>query len=299
MREKRTFAAMAAIVAVLLMLAAAYGLFYGGRVLPANGMTEHKDNAELFKEYSQLKNELDERYLSEFCDIFERAKSTLKEKAAVILGDEYSRLNDEAILKRNEITSLRDKLSESEEMVNLKDELTTLKEALIECADEQKRAEIREKMGEVLKEITKKNLDNFSLMSQKKKELDEIVSKLAAIADTKKDELKAVEKLVFGESKNSLASLTFAYRDEIDALAAAFGITEYDGELPFLKMINLDMRLTDFNKDAFIAAYKDKIEHKHEHSHSHCSHDCFSCHSACGEKAEKFFVSHDDKGEKN
>lgn len=299
MREKRTFAAMAAIVAVLLMLAAAYGLFYGGRVLPANGMTEHKDNAELFKEYSQLKNELDERYLSEFCDIFERAKSTLKEKAAVILGDEYSRLNDEAILKRNEITSLRDKLSESEEMVNLKDELTTLKEALIECADEQKRAEIREKMGEVLKEITKKNLDNFSLMSKKKKELDEIVSKLAAIADSKKDELKAVEKLVFGESKNSLASLTFAYRDEIDALAAAFGITEYDGELPFLKMINLDMRLTDFNKDAFIAAYKDKIEHKHEHSHSHCSHDCSSCHSACGEKAEKFFISQDDKGEKN
>ena len=43
MREKRTFAAMAAIVAVLLMLAAAYGLFYGGRVLPANGMTEHKN----------------------------------------------------------------------------------------------------------------------------------------------------------------------------------------------------------------------------------------------------------------
>ena len=299
MREKRTFAAMAAIVAVLLMLAAAYGLFYGGRVLPANGMTEHKDNAELFKEYSQLKNELDERYLSEFCDIFERAKSTLKEKAAVILGDEYSRLNDEAILKRNEITSLRDKLNESEEMVDLKDELTTLKEALIECADEQKRAEIREKMGEVLKEITKKNLDNFSLMSQMKKELDEIVSKLAAIADSKKDELKAVEKLVFGESKNSLASLTFAYRDEIDALAAAFGITEYDGELPFLKMINLDMRLTDFNKDAFIAAYKDKIEHKHEHNHSHCSHDCSSCHSACGEKAEKFFISHDDKGEKN
>lgn len=299
MREKRTFAAMAAIVAVLLMLAAAYGLFYGGRVLPANGMTEHKDNAELLKEYSQLKNELDERYLSEFCDIFERAKSALKEKAAVILGDEYSRLNDEAILKRNEITSLRDKLSESEEMVKLKDELTTLKEALIECDNEEKRAEIREKMGEVLKEITKKNLDNFSLMSQKKKELDEIVSKLAAIADSKKDELKAVEKSVFGESKNSLASLTFAYRDEIDALAAAFGITEYDGELPFLKMINLDMRLTDFNKEAFIAAYKDKIEHKHEHNHSHCSHDCSSCRSACGEKDEKFFVSRDDKGEKN
>ncbi|HBK02280.1 MAG TPA: hypothetical protein DDY77_04540 [Clostridiales bacterium] len=317
MRGKRTFAAMAAIVAVLLMLAAAYGLFYGGRVLPANGMTNHKDNSELFKEYSQLKKQLDERYLSDFCDIFEKAKSSLKEKAAVILGDDYARLNNEAIAKRDEITFLRDKLSESEEMVKLKDELMTLKESLIECADEQKRTEIREKTGEVLKAITKKNLDNFSLMSQKKKELDEIVAKLTAIANSKKDELKAVEKLVFGESKNSLASLSFAYRDEIDALAAAFGVTDYDGELPFLKMINLDMRLTDFNKQAFIAAYKEKIEHKHGHTHSHCPHDCSSCHSSCGsqcdcgteggkrpekekgERGENFFVTEDDKGDKN
>lgn len=274
--------------------------------MPAiNDMKENIDNTELNTEFLQLKKELDDRYLSDFCDVIESAKNSLIEKTTAILGGEYSHLNDEAIFKRNEINSLRDKLNESDEMIKLKDELINLKEILIECKDIEEKAIIREKIGNVLKLITKKNLDNFSLMSKMKKELDKILLQLTDIANSKSDEIKSIEKIVFSESKKVVSNLAFSYRDEMDALAATFGIKDYSRELPFLKMINLDMRLKDFNKDTFISAYKGMIEHKHSHAQSHCTHDCASCHSACLDSQlseptkENFFASQDDNGDKN
>ncbi len=227
------------------------------------------------KQYNELVEELNEKYLVSFSDIFDDAKHMLVKKAEDVLGEEYKAIKKQIEDKRQEITSIRETFSASKELNDLKDKLALIKERLIE-ADMENKPAIKEEMSVVLNEITKKNLDNFSLMSAKRKEIDELIKNFNQIIENKKGDIDGIEQEVVADAKIKTANLAVAYKTEIDALSKVFNIDNYSSELPFIKSINLNARLVDFDKNIFLDAY-----HKKNSAcsavHS-CSGNCHTCH---------------------
>ena len=226
-------------------------------------------------QYNELVEELNEKYLVSFSDIFDNAKHTLVEKSEEVLGEDYILIKKQIEDKRNEITSIRETFSSSKELNDLKDKLALIKEKLIE-ADIQDKPSIKEEMSIVLNEITKKNLENFSLMSAKRREIDELIKNFNDIIERKKDDIAEIEKQVIAEAKLKTAQIAVGYKTEIDALSKVFNVLEYSCELPFIKSINLNARLVDFDKNIFLDAYHKKSS-PCSTGHS-CSGNCYSCH---------------------
>lgn len=240
-----------------------------------------------------MKKRLDDRYFELFCDIFDDAKEKLLSDGKRILGMEYEETYDKLVEEKKILTNMRISFSESKEMVALKDELTLLKERLIECADENEKIVIRSEMDELLKTIAKKNIENFGVMSKKKRELDALAKKLQSIVDEKKELLESAEKELFTEAKTRFATIVSSYKEESDALKNAFGIFDENDKLPFSEWIDLNMRLIDFDRK--------KLKEERERKDKDIS-ACAKCPHSCGEKGlseKKYFTCSEENGDKN
>ncbi len=263
------------VIAILSIFGGAYLYYRSIPIFNDFSRTNVMVNQAEQKQYNELVEELNERYLVLFSDIFDEAKRMLVEKSESVLGEEYRDIKKQIEDKRQEITSIRETFSASKELSDLKDKLALIKERLIE-ADMENKPQIKEEMNVVLNEITKKNLDNFSLMSAKRKEIDELIKKFNQIIESRKADIDNIEKEVVANAKIKTANLAVAYKTEIDALSKVFNIVDYSSELPFIKSINLNARLVDFDKDIFLDAY-----HKKNSTcsavHS-CSGNCHTCH---------------------
>lgn len=275
MRRYSTLTIIIVAIAILSIFGGAY-LYYKSiptfyqfskAVFMVNGTEE--------KQYNELVEELNEKYLISFSELFDNAKKMLVNSAEKILGEEYKAIRDQIEEKRREITAIRENFSASIELNDLKDKLALIKERLIE-ADISEKPAIKEEMSATLNEITKKNLENFSLMSAKRKEIDGLINKFNEIIDSKKGELESIEKSVITDAKLKTAQLAVGYKTEIDALSKVFNITDYSAELPFIKSINLNARLIDFDKNIFLDSYHKKSSPCS--SGRACNGNCHACH---------------------
>ncbi|MBP5177864.1 MAG: hypothetical protein ILP02_04715, partial [Clostridia bacterium] len=167
-----------------------------------------------------------------------------------------------------DLKKLADDMSANDALNALKDRLTDLKERLIKAPDDEKDA-VKAEMKGVLSEITRINLDNFALLSKKRREIDALNDKIKAIVQSKKDDLKDVEAEVLSSAREMVKQTVFAYGAEAEALAKAFGVKDYRKQPYFLSVINPELKLVDFNKDAIIKAVREKRERDRTHGHDH------------------------------
>ena len=273
----------------------------GGKIVMAQELTGNE-----LTDYEQLKQELDEKYLGMFCDIFAEAKSELLSKTEDILGDEYKALKQQSEDAREELKKLAEGMGETAELVALKDKLTDLKEKLIHAPTEDEKNAIKAEMKQVLSEITRINLANFSALSLKKKAVDEINAKIRVVVEDKKDDVKEVETEILTAAREKMKGLVFSYATEAEALAKAFGLTDYKKEPYFLSLINPEARLIDFDKQAMLDAVHGRHSH-HGHDHGRheapadCDHDCSCCTHKCDddETDDSASVFYSDKVDKN
>ena len=273
-----------------------------GRFMGKDVFVAHAENDE---QLEQLKIKSEKKYLDQFCDILEEAKIGLIKRDEQILGEEYSELKDKVKAMREEIKTYAQKLSENQKLADLKDRLTELKEQLIYAPDDEQKLDVQGKMQEVLSQITKINLDNFSLLSQKKREIDALVSKMKQIIEDNKDRLKSEENAVLDHLKDKIKRLMFAYKEEIGLLNETFGKKEKVEAPDFLKYINLNARLVDFDKQLFLAEYEHRGE-GHHHHHDNQPHSCYgqdacdkNCSSCASGKSIKTYVCENDEDVKN
>ncbi len=217
------------------------------------------------KQYSELKNELDESYLVKFCDFMEEAKAQLISVSETALGSEYAKKKDELERERANAARLSKSLFETDELKKLKDELVSLKEKLIYAPTEDEKNEIKSQMKGVLADITRINLNNFKTMSDEKKKIDALAAQLKDLVNEQKGKLEVVEKDVIEKAKINMRELMFSYEAEAEALAKAFGIDEFDRKPAFIDKINPEAKLMDFDKNTLMDALKKREKHEHEH----------------------------------
>lgn len=308
-------------VNVIILIFAIFAIFGGAYVFYKTAYAFAKTNGgtlvmaqeiisdEELSEYKQLSSDLDEKYLGTFCDVFADAKTELLSRTEDMLGDEYKALKSQADYARKDLAELANAMKDSDEINKLKDKLTELKEQLIKAPEQEKEA-LKASMKDVLSEITRLNLENFATLSKKRREIDALNDKIKAILESKKDSIKDVEKEVLDGSRDKLKQLVFAYGTEAEALAKAFGVTDYKKEPYFLSIINPDLRLIDFDKQAMMDAVRNRRMHGHDHHHDHhdekpascsftggCDHNCSDCAENCDECESVYDTKKIDKND--
>ena len=302
-------------VNVIMLIFAIFAIFGGAYVFyrtayaftKTNGgtlvMAQEIISEEELSEYKQLSEDLEEKYLGLFCDVFADAKAELLSRTEDMLGEEYKAIKSQAEYARKDLLSLADGMKDDKEINALKDRLTELKEQLIKAPDQEKE-QLKATMKEVLAEITRLNLQNFTTLSKKRREIDALNDKIKSILDSKKDSVKDVEKEVLVGAREKLKQLVFAYATEAEALAKAFGVTDYKKEPYFLSIVNPDLRLIDFDKNAMMDAVRNRKTHGHEHRHDHrdeisggCDQACDRCGENCKESKSVYNTKKIDKND--
>jgi|GEM_PF-2293223 len=237
-------------------------------------------------EYKQMLDELDEKYLVLFADVFEQAKEQLLSRTEDTLGEEYKTLKDGIEEQKKQLKELAENLNNNQRLTVLKDKLTSLKEQLIKAPNEDEKNNIKSSMKEVLSEITAINLDNFSTLSIKRKEINALNERLKAVVDEKKDLIKDVEEQVLSGAREKLKKLVFSYETEAETLAKAFGVTEYNKQPYFLKLLNPQARLIDFDRQTMLDEARNRGKFKHGHDHRHDEGHKHGCeYSGSGDKS--------------
>ncbi len=254
-------------------------------------MSEEKISQEM-AEYNQLVEELNKKYLYKFCDIFQEAKDELIEKTDDILGEEYKKTIQELKSLRENVAKERIEHNNSQEINELKDKLALSKEKLLTSKTEEEKVASREEMNAILAEITKKNLENFANLSKSKTEIDALSKKAIEICEGKKKELVELESKIISSAKTKIAEIAVSFKGEIDAISKVFGVSEYSTAMPFMRKVDMNMRLVDFDKDIFLMMLG---ENKPSCSSS-CGGNCKTCPS---QKQQTFFNSTDEHGSNN
>ena len=227
------------------------------------------DNTDELRQYEEMKDELDEKYLVEFCRIFEEAKGQLISKTEQSLGEEYAQKKREIEDEKKNIAELAKTLSDSPELNELKDKLAQLKSELIVAITDEQRTQVKDAMKEVLKEVTDINLANFKTLAEKKKGLDELTEQLKAIIASGKADIKSIENEVLTSARQKIKRMIFAYGAEAETLAKTFDVKEFSREPYFLTILNPDMKVVDFDKEKVIAAVHESRDHRRLHDHYH------------------------------
>ncbi|MBO4573252.1 MAG: hypothetical protein J5762_05795 [Clostridia bacterium] len=278
----------------------------GFMTIDIKGLSE-KDAAQ----YAELKAELDEKYLVKFCDIMDEAKADLISSSENALGEEYLQKKKHIEDERKNAEDLAKRLVESDELKSLKDKLVVLKEELIKAPTEDEKEEVKAEAKGVLAEITRITLNNFKIMSDKKKEIDDLTEELKIIVNENKDKISVVEKDIIEKSQRSMREMLYSYGSEAEALANAFGLVQFDRKPAFIDKINPEARLASFDRNTLLDALnKNKHDHVHHEHHDHgetikkqpscsllssCDKDsCAGCSSATERKNEPTDKDSDD-----
>ena len=253
-------------------------------------MKNKTEQLSLNEDFLQLKKAIDEKYVINFCDVFEQAKAKLLSDSQTILGAEYEAYRSEMEKLREDIKNTAKTLNESQNLCELKDQLTLIKERLIKAQTPEEKQAIKAEMQATLTEITKLNLSNFMLLSDKRKQLNAVAEQMQKLIDSKKELFGDVEKAVTVETKEKLNQLVFAYKTEVETLAKAFDIKNYVAEPPLLNKLNPNAKLIEFDKQTILNSLSDE---ERNHSDKHGERQCFldnkcdgNC-SACNTKGDE------------
>ncbi len=230
-------------------------------------------------DYEQLLNELNNKYFEKVCDIFDTAKTDLVNKLKEMLGEEYAELDREIKELKKRAMDLRAEFDGKPEMVALKEKLETVKVEFVEAKDDETRALKKDELNAVLSEIAKKNLEVFTEMAEIRKQIDAKCSLAMDLVKAKEKDFTATEKQVIENARKKTLELAVSYKSEVSALSYAFDVKNYSSEMPFLKSFDPNMKLMDFNKDAFMDAFLNRNQ-----SCGSCSGNCKACQGGNEEK---------------
>ncbi len=223
-------------------------------------------------DYEQLLAELNNKYFEKVCDIFDTAKSELVNKLKETLGEEYAVLDKEIKLLKQSALDLRTQFDNEPFMVDLKEKLETAKSEFVEAKDDETRSIKKAELNAVLSEIAKKNLEVFSKMAELRKQIDAKCSVATDLIKEKEKDFTLMEKQVIENARKRTLELAVSYKSEVSALSYAFDVKNYSDEMPFLKSFDPNMKLMDFNKEAFMNAFLNKNQ-----TCGSCAGDCQAC----------------------
>lgn len=242
----------------------------------------------VISDYEQLLSELNTKYFGQVCDIFDDAKTQLVAKLKEVLGSDYIELNEQIKALKDSSLQLRTAFDNEPYTVELKEKLENAKIEFVEAPDEQTRLEKKQALNSVLSEIADRNLKIFSQMGEIRKQIDEKCLLAAEIVKSKEEQFKKLEKDIIAEAKKRTLELAVSYKSEVSALSFAFDVKDYCTEMPFLSTFDPNMKLMDFDKNAFVAAFADRKDN----CGAGCSHNCKSCHQALATGEDKnYFTS--------
>ncbi len=240
-------------------------------------------------DYEQLLAELNNKYFEKVCDIFDTAKSELVNKLKETLGEEYAVLDKEIKLLKQSALDLRAQFDNEPFMVDLKEKLETAKSEFVEAKDDETRSIKKAELNAVLSEIAKKNLEVFSKMAELRKQIDAKCSVATDLIKEKEKDFTLMEKQVIGNARKRTLELAVSYKSEVSALSYAFDVKNYSDEMPFLKSFDPNMKLMDFNKEAFMNAFLNKNQ-----TCGSCAGNCKACQGI--DESKNHFTS-ESKGE--
>lgn len=249
----------------------------------------------VMNDYEQLLSELNTKYFGRVCDIFDDAKNQLVEKLKQVLGEDYIRLNQEIKSLKDSAVNLRTTFDNEPYSLELKNKLETAKIEFVEAVDEQTRLEKKQTLNAVLSEIAGRNLKIFSEMAEIKKQIEKKCLLAADIVKNKEAEFKTLEKEVIASAKNRTLELAVSYKSEVSALSYAFDVTDYCVEMPFLSAFDPNMKLMDFDKNAFIAAFSERKDN----CGKDCTRNCQSCSKGLSAGEKNYFTSMQNDDFKN
>lgn len=279
MRKKPQTALIAVCLAFALITAflSAYLLLNKRNYVRCNKINLGEDmkveNQSATTDYQELVKELERKYLEKVCDVFSEAKSNLLSALNDLLGDEYKTLNDEIRKLKSEALNLRKNFEEKAETIALKEKLEAAKEDFVTAATEEVRAEKKTILNSVLSEIAQRNLQIFSSTAAIRRKIDEKCISAAELLKSKESEYKTLETKIVDAARKKTLELAVSYKSEISALSFAFDQPYNEEKVPFLSAFDLNMRLMDFDKEKFMAAYLKN----NENCPTTCSGNCLSC----------------------
>lgn len=255
-----------------------------------DSMSDVIENTDAVKsDYDLLVDELNNKYFEKVCDIFEAAKTRLKESVKSILGGRYDALYNEIKNLRTRAESLRTDFDNEPYTAELKQKLETAKNDFVSAKDENEKAEKKAVLNSVLSEIAARNLKVFVEMSELKKQINAKCDEARALLKENEALYKTAEAEVIADAKKSALELAVSYKSEIEAVSAAFDVKDYSSDIPFMSWFNPDMRLIDFDKNGFLDAFYSKAKT----CKTECNGDCKGCAVLQSESGEdkNFFTS--------
>lgn len=223
-------------------------------------------------DYEQLIEELNNKYFERVCDVFDTAKSDLINKLKEMLGSEYAELDKEIKQLKADALKLREDFDAEPYTIELKEKLENAKAEFVEAKDDIERAEKKQILNDVLNEIAKRNLEVFSKMSDLRKQIDAKCAVAMDLVKSKEGDFATMEKQVIETAKKNTLALAVSYKSEVSALSYAFDVKNFSDEMPFLKSFDPNMKLMDFNKDAFMNAFLNKNQ-----TCGTCTGNCKAC----------------------
>lgn len=243
-----------------------------------------KNNNGLISDYEQLLSELNAKYFEKVCDIFDSSKTELLKNVKEILGEEYDKIEKEIASLKSLALEKRKTFDEEPYMIDLKEKLETAKIEFVEAKDDAVRTEKKKVLNNVLSEIASRNLKVFAEMAEIRKQMDAKRVVLADIVKSKESEYKTLEKEIVSKARAKTVELTVSYESETCALAYAFDVKTYSKTMPFLSFFDPNMKLMDFDKQAFMDAFNGKSQA----CGMGCSGKCSSCTPASLEQKNYF-----------
>ncbi len=280
MRKKipTTFFVLCLVFALLVLTAGIYLLFANESYVKCNkfimgDVMEEKTTVQT-SDYEQLLSELNAKYFEKVCDIFDTTKNELMLKLKDLLGEDYNALSDEINALKSKAAEIRQSFDNEPYTAELREKLETSKLEFVEAKTEEERLLKKQTLNSVLSEIAGRNLKIFSEMADIRKQIDVKCVAAMDIVKQKEADFKSLEKDVIDTARKKTAELAVSYGSEVSALSFAFDVKEYSEKMPFLASFDPNMRLIDFDKNAFLEAFNNKGQN----CGPKCSGNCLSCH---------------------
>lgn len=299
MRKKQTAIFILCLMfAVMVLTAGLYVLLSNDSYVKCNKFImgdQMKNSDTKTSDYEQLLSELNSKYFEKVCGIFDDAKNELMLKLKDLLGDDYSGLNQEISALKTRASEIRTSFDNEPYTVELREKLESAKMEFVEAKTDEERSLKKQALNSVLSEIAARNLKIFTQMADLRKQIDQKCVAAMDIVKQKESDFKCLEKSVIETARKKIAELSVSYGSEVSALSFAFDVKEYSEKMPFLASFDPNMRLIDFNKNAFLDAFNNKGQN----CGPNCTGNCLSCHSAGDTASKNYFKSETKDNFKN
>lgn len=295
-RPNLEFLVLILIFALIITSVGIYVLINSNNYIKCNKfiLGDSMENNKVDSDYQLLLNEINSKYFEKVCDIFEDAKKQMLSQVDSLLGEEYTNLNEQIKELKERAYKIRQDFNDDAYFLELKEKLEIAKEEFV-TADDESREQKKQALNQILAEVASRNLGILSSITEIGKQIEEKRNQAIDLVKQKESSIKKCEEEIVGKARQKTIELACSYKSESCALAYAFSVDKYPETMPFLAVFDPNMKLKDFNKEAFMAAYNNKNQECGK-----CSGDCLSCHSNGAESsANKNYFKSDLKDEFN